>query len=222
MAAIEEDVDIICMPWTIDKDSDNDTGIEKLEIALHKAAQQEILMFCAAADQGAVEDTSYPAATSRTKNIFKIGAAEASGQAMTWLGDDDIVDFIFPGHQVVKERSDDPSVREYTALTGSTVSAALASGLAALMLHCVQLSAVASSQGRPGPDLSRYRSLKSHQNMKEAFHQIGTTNMSKNKYITVWKRLEKPIRDAGGEPKDTWIDYVVDLANALTWDSFSY
>lgn len=58
--------------------------------------------------------------------------------------------------------------------------------------------------------------------MSEAFQQIGTTNTSKNKYVTVWKRFEKPVRDAGGEPKDTWIDHVVDLANALTWDSSSY
>ncbi|ETS78061.1 hypothetical protein PFICI_10123 [Pestalotiopsis fici W106-1] len=220
-AAIGEGVDIISMSWTINRTSDNHGSIEKLEKAIAKAAQKNILMFCAATDQGPVKDTSYPAATALTKNIFKIGAAEASGQAMTWLGDPNLVDFIFPGHQVIKERSDDPSVRIYTALAGSSVSTALASGLAAVMLYCVQLSAMASSQGRSTPDLSRYMSLKNHQSMKKAFLQIGTTPESKNKFITVWERFENPVRGADERPSRPKIDFVVDLANALTWNASS-
>lgn len=220
-AAIEKGVDIICMSWTINKGRDNEASIEKLENALARAAQMNILMFCAAADQGPVKDNSYPAATTRTKNIFKIGAAEASGEAMTWLGDPDLVDFIFPGHQVIKERTDDPSVRKFTALTGSSVSTALAAGLAALILYCVQIAAIVSNESESGPDLSKYQSLKNHQSMKKAFLGIGTTETSKSKYLRVWDKFDKPVRDSEGQLKDQWIKNLTDLANTLIWHSLS-
>ncbi|KAK9783757.1 putative Peptidase S8/S53 domain-containing protein [Seiridium cardinale] len=207
-AAVEKKVDIICMSWTIEKNDNNKQEIAELEYAIAEAAQKDVIMFCAATDQGAYSDRSYPAATRGTKNIFKIGAAEASGTAMKWLGDSRLVDFIFPGHQVVKERSDDPSVKTYTALTGSSVSTALASGLAAVMLYCVQLSAMANSYGRSRPDLSKYESLKNHERMKEAFLNIGTTEESKKKYIAVWERFERPVQNADQQPTDVWIGHI--------------
>jgi subtilisin family serine protease len=213
-AAIEKKVDIISMSWTIEKDDKNKQDIEKLEKAIGEAAENNILMFCAATDQGATSDQSYPAATASTKNIFKIGAAEASGAAIKQLRDPTLIDFFFPGHQVVRERHDDPSISKYTALTGSSVATALASGLAAVMLYCVQFSAIANSRGRPRPDLSKYESLKTHERMKEAFAQIGTTPESQNKYIKVWERFEKPVKNADGQPR---VDRVIRLAEALMW-----
>ncbi|KAI1102252.1 hypothetical protein F4804DRAFT_343395 [Jackrogersella minutella] len=129
------------------------------------AACNNILMFCAATDQGAYKDKTYPAATA-TKSIFKIGAAEASGAALKWIGDQSLVDFIFPGHRVPMERHDD---------------------------------------------------LKDHDRMKEAFSQIGTTKESEYKYIMVWNRFTKYVKNAerASEPKDRYIDYIVKLAGEL-------
>lgn len=164
---------------------------------------------------GAFKDHTYPAAAP-TSNIFKIGAAEASGNAMKWLGDQTRVDFIFPGHQVVIERHDDPSVKKYTALTGSSVATALASGLAAVILYCVQLAGTWRDAGRPD-ELRAYRSLKNHERMKEAFSQIGTTKESENKYIMVWNRFGRVVKKAENElqAKDMWIDKVAQLADDL-------
>ncbi|KAK7991272.1 hypothetical protein PG988_000066 [Apiospora saccharicola] len=222
--AIERKVQIISMSWTIEKTEMNKTEVEKLEKAIANAAEERILMFCAAADGGAQRDRTYPAATARTKNIFKIGAAEPAGTATKWLGET-LVDFIFPGHEVVRERQDDPGVTKYTPKTGSSVATALASGLAALVLYCVQLAAM-SKKGAVGgrttsvatttqslSNLAGYQALKNHETMKEAFLQIGTT---KDKYIRVWERFEKPVKDAEGKPKDEWIDFVEALAETFT------
>lgn len=225
--AIEKKVNIISMSWTIEKTEANKTEVEKLEKAIAKAAEDNILMFCAAADGGAQRDRTYPAATASTKNIFKIGAAEPAGTATKWLGET-LVDFIFPGHEVVRERQDDPGVTKYTPKTGSSVATALASGLAALVLYCVQLAAVArqkkgasggrttattTTTGSAFGNLAGYQALKNHERMKEAFLQIGTT---KDKYIRVWERFEKPVKDAEGKPKDEWMDCVEALAETFT------
>ncbi|KAK8023411.1 intracellular serine protease [Apiospora marii] len=226
--AREKKVHIISMSWTIEKTETNKTEVEKLEKAIARAAEDNILMFCAAADGGAQRDRTYPAATASTKNIFMIGAAEPAGTATKWLGET-LVDFIFPGHEVVRERQDDPGVTKYTPKTGSSVATALASGLAALVLYCVQLAAVArQKKGAAGggrttamttsaqqslSNLAGYQALKNHERMKEAFLQIGTT---KDKYIRVWERFEKPVKDAEMRPKDEWMDCVEALAETFT------
>ncbi|KAI0902147.1 hypothetical protein F4806DRAFT_445844 [Annulohypoxylon nitens] len=215
LTAIEQEVDIISMSWTIEKTDRNGDDIKKLEDAISLAARKNILMFCAATDQGAYKDNTYPAA-SATKNIFKIGAAEASGAVLKWVGDQSLVDFIFPGHKVIMERHDNPNIKNYTAVTGSSVATALASGLAAVILHCVQL-ADTNKYARQLNALTRYKSLKSHERMKEAFSQIGTTYESEHKYIMVWNRFTQQAKAAQDKSaaKDDYIDYIVALADEL-------
>jgi hypothetical protein len=106
-AAIDQGADIISMSWTIERTDTNKADIDELEKAIELAASKDVLMFCAATDQRPFKDRSYPAA-SGTKKIFKIGAAEASGAALEWIGDQSAVDFIMPGHQVVMERHKRP------------------------------------------------------------------------------------------------------------------
>ena len=80
---------------------------------------------------------------SGTKYIFRIGAAEASGAAWKWVDPSD-VDFFFPGHNVLKDRPEDFMALENggKTTTGSSFATAFATGLAALILYCVQLSAL--------------------------------------------------------------------------------
>ncbi|KAK8085847.1 hypothetical protein PG997_007118 [Apiospora hydei] len=216
--AIEKKVHIISMSWTIEKNKTNEPEVDKLELALGAAAEANILMFCAAADGGAQHDNTYPAATRKTKNLFKIGAAEPAGTATKWLGET-LVNFIFPGHEVVRERQDDPSVTKYTPKTGSSVATALASGLAALVLYCVQLATVAratkkgAAGSRAQPSMEGFEALRSHERMNKVFQDIGTT---KDKYIRVWERFEKPVKDAEQRARDEWIDCVEALAETFT------
>jgi len=212
---VDKGVDIISMSWTIDSNDSNKVEIAELEKAIDAAAQENILMFCAATDQGAYRDQSYPAAAG-TKRLFKIGAAQASGAAPTWLGDPAHVDFIFPGHQVVYERHGDPAAKQITALTGSSVATALAAGLAALVLYVVQAGAFYRDRAKPAVGLDDFRALKNHERMDEAFRMMGTTKESEHRYITVWNRFSKTVRKSEGAlARDMWMDLVVSLAESL-------
>ncbi|KAI2464187.1 hypothetical protein F4781DRAFT_425759 [Annulohypoxylon bovei var. microspora] len=215
LAAVERKVDIISMSWTIEKTDRNGDDIKKLEDAISLAARKNILMFCAATDQGTYKDRTYPAA-SATKKIFKIGAADASGAALKWVGDQSLVDFMFPGDKVVIERHDNPNVKNYTPRTGSSVATALASALAAVILYCVQLANTKRYAGRSN-ELSAYKSLKDHERMKEAFSQIGTSKATGNKYIMVWNRFTREVKKAEQEsaPKDEYMNYIMTLADEL-------
>ena len=217
------------MSWTIERTELNKTEIDDLERAVEQAASRDILMFCAATDQGAYRDRTYPAA-SGTKKIFKIGAAEASGSAYKWVGDQSAVDFIMPGHQVVLERPQDDhrnsssssNVSRFTPLTGSSVATALASGLAAVVLYCVQLGGVVRADGNAkveARELQRYEALRKHERMKQAFQQIGLDKESEHKYVLVWNRFglkkSSTLKRAENETKDRWILLVRDLADDL-------
>ncbi|KAI1325407.1 hypothetical protein F5Y16DRAFT_377936 [Xylariaceae sp. FL0255] len=211
-AAVAQGVDIISMSWTIEKTDRNSNDIDELKEAISQAAKKNILMFCSAADQGAYPDEAFPAATNIT-SIFKIGAAEASGTVIKQVHQPQ-VDFIFPGHQVVMDQEDDPKVRKYTALTGSSVATALASGLAAVILYTVQLADVWNQVD----SLKNYKSLKDHESMKTAFTQIGTTSVSDNKYIAVWNRFANIVKEANSQEfqRDQWIEkYIPELAKEL-------
>ncbi|KUJ16880.1 uncharacterized protein LY89DRAFT_669327 [Mollisia scopiformis] len=217
-AAVDRKVHIISMSWTIERTAQNVSDIADLETAIELAAKQGILMFCAANDQGISSDQSFPAAAS-TKHLFKIGAAEASGTVWKWVGDPAQVDFIFPGHNVVKDRPNDAPLDKCKTLTGSSVATAFASGLAALILCCVQLGALTTQAANerlaqaPGAvSMEDYKAMKGHERMKEAFMGIG----SKNKYLEVWNVFGSAASKAervGG--RDAKLDIVSEIAQRL-------
>lgn len=217
-AAVDKGVYITSMSWTIERTETNEKGIAKLEKAIGLAANSGILMFCAATDQGAYLDRSYPAA-SYTKKIFKMGAVEASSTALKWLGDQKAVDLTFPGHNVVKKRPGDLSLPtdKDTSLTGSSVATALAAGLAAVILYSVQVGALAPTNRakEKGVTMDDFRALKKHGRMRGAFLEIETTEESEKKYIAVWERFKLAVTKSESEPRDVWIDIVTDLASLL-------
>ena len=141
--AVEREADIISMSWTIEKTDENKSDILALEQAVQDAANRNILMFCAASDGGAVSDRSFPARSGKKEVLFKIGAATEEGSKWKWVGDATNIDFIFPGHKVVKERyNEDVRIQSCNLLTGSSVATAIAAGFAALILDCVQRAAL--------------------------------------------------------------------------------
>jgi hypothetical protein len=207
------------MSWTIERTEQNTKGINQLEKAIELAANEGILMFCAATDQGGYRNHSFPFASS-TKRLFKIGAAEASGTALKWLGDQRAIDFIFPGHNVEPRASDGPldkHGREHTSLTGSSVATALAAGLAAVILYSVQVGALnpTARAKLKGVTMEDFRALRKHDQMKEAFLEIGTTDESDKKYIAVWERFKEAVKKSKTQEPDTLIDIVTDLAALL-------
>lgn len=214
------------MSWTIERNDDNIEDIRNLESAVEAAAKAGILMFCAATDQGVVQNRSFPAA-SGTKQLFKIGAADPSGAGWKWVGDPSEVDFFFPGHKLVHDRPGETPLEKCTIkLSGSSIATALASGLAALVLYCVQLAAlntnISDQQVIPGGTrvkMDDFRAMKTHERMNEAFlHAIGTSKAqgsSMHKYIEVWNVFTLETQQLKTSIHDEKVDIVAGVANRL-------
>lgn len=223
------------MSWTIPKTKENADDIAKLESAIQDAAEEGILMFCAASDEGVNPEQTFPAA-GREKRLFKIGAATEEGTKWKWVGKNPHdVDFIFPGHNVVLERYSErePSLENANGLTGSSVATALAAGLAALVLYCVQLSALDNEsfkkqisstseeshlarsveQQRHRVDLNDFKALRSHSRMSQVFSRgIG---ISKESFVEVWNIFKDPVGKIKENPNLGKIDIVNDIATGL-------
>lgn len=205
------------MSWSIEMTTSNSGDIPALEAAIEEAAKAGILMFCAANDQGIARDRSFPSA-SNTKHIFRIGAAEASGVMWKWAGDPNDVDFIFPGHNVVKDRPNNTTLEGCKTLTGSSVATAVASGFAALILYCVQLSALSTLASRIGGDattMKDFEAIKGYERMKEAFSAIGTSPSSSSKYVEVWNVFEAAAKKAESASREGKLNILNDIARRL-------
>lgn len=136
------------MSWTIE----SRYGVnEKLDHALHDAANHRIIMFCSSKDEGATaSDSSYPGINPR---CIKIGASTGTGARLSWVSDD--CHFLLPGDSRHGESGGDPLrfrgsggggdgppgswARSGAGFFGSSVSTALAAGLAGVLLFCDRL-----------------------------------------------------------------------------------
>lgn len=213
-AAIAQGVDIISMSWTIESTESNEDGIKKLKAAVEEAADKNILMFCAASDQGVSADTSFPG---KTALCFKIGAATTWGTPLKSTGTSNKhFDYIFPGQNIAQERGGE---QRLNPLTGSSVATAFASGLAALILRCVQFAAHHLSQEENMDSARRnYRkaeemkkslvALRTRERMQEAFEQFMPAWINNTKYVEVWNIFESAgtkIEDQDPQEMQEWI-----------------
>ncbi|KAF4337478.1 microbial serine ase [Fusarium beomiforme] len=199
-AAIDQKVDIISMSWTVRKTADNRDGINAFAEAIKDALDAGILLFCAAADTGAVTEVEYPWSFDKQR-IFRIGAATADGRVWGPTGNPQNLSFILPGHKVVSRNPHREGALpdDFEERTGSSVATALASGLAALILHCVRLAIVHREKqgGAPSPtavsdsDLER---LTNHDDMYGVLRGIGLDE-GQQRFIEVWRRFERPAQE---------------------------
>ncbi|KAE8548955.1 hypothetical protein EYB25_009338 [Talaromyces marneffei] len=99
-------------------------------------------------------------------------------------------------------------VEDRKAETGSSISTALAAGLAALVLWFVVIGAKYSwdeNQGRFGGDGLDANDVKAIQNvraMKQAFKKLGASRESNEKFIEIWSVLDdraRPLKDLHGD-----------------------
>ncbi|KAJ5618018.1 hypothetical protein N7537_003132, partial [Penicillium hordei] len=150
-------VDIISISWTIESSNPDSQDIKDLVKAIDQAHAKNILIICSASDQGIVsKEQCYPAYTG---NCIKIGGADPSGRALTWVREG-LVDFLFPGKDIPFENQEGTFTHE----SGSSIATAAASGLAGLLLSCDLLV------NNPTPEPSFFRRP---ENMKTAFKNLG-------------------------------------------------
>lgn len=168
------------MSWSIEGGEQQE--IKDLKKAIEKAKAANIIMFCAFSDQGTnSSENAFPCAWRKDcEALMAIGAATARGDPST-LVDKERVDFLFPGEQIVIDSKDsDPSLVSTPpkAENGSSISTALATGTAALILFLAQLV-------RP----EFYLKLQQPGRMKSAFGKfcLGTNS----KYFNAQAHFEK-------------------------------
>ncbi|KAM0415654.1 hypothetical protein ACHAPT_013404 [Fusarium lateritium] len=210
-AAVRKKVHIISMSWTIEPPEDEDER-RGLEYAITEAANADILMFCSASDKGAKQTATY--LSKATPKIFTIGAAMASGAADTWVGSLSNISFTFPGNKVELDGSPtDTAVKE---VTGSSVATALAAGLAALILYCVQVRILLATDPVEKQKARRdFQSLQRHESMMRAFKDIGTTEESNHKFIAVWEVFGKRVEEKERVDQEDWINLIAKVGTTL-------
>lgn len=131
-------------------------------------------------------------------------------------------DFIFPGHNVVRERWNDSPLGKCGILTWSSVATALAAGLAALVLYCVQLTALNAPTLYPEHGqtyntvtMEEIKAIQGHERMKEVFLAIGTSQASGNKYIEVWDVFGPAAQKAAKVEREGRIEIVTEVVKRL-------
>lgn len=203
--AVKRGFDIISMSWSVQRNDSTDEALNntahlnRLKASLEKASNdqqdaqgkkigKETLLFCSAPDTGesSLRDTHYPFNCDGISKIFRIGAAQVTGKAYPWTGNQ--VEYILPGENVGMKPSDMVRPNEDKVLrTGSSVATALAAGLAAIIIHCVRLGAVYNfhKNNRAGVSERSVRAIKTFKAMKAAFENISKSDWTKGD-----KRLE--------------------------------
>jgi hypothetical protein len=199
------------MSWTIDPPKD-DRERQDLENAVVEAANANILMFCSARDKGAHNAPTYP--SKATTKIFTIGAANSSGASVDYVGSASELSYTFPGDKV--EVDSGPGRRTPPEIVGgSSVATALAAGLAALILYCIQVRIFLARDSEKQKALEDYRKVKQHDWMVKAFDAIETTKESNHKFLKVWEMFGKCVEQKDQKPQGEWLQLVADVGTRL-------
>ncbi|KAF5558518.1 intracellular serine protease [Fusarium napiforme] len=210
-AAIVQGVQIISMSWTIEPPKD-DRERQDLENAVVEAANANILMFCSARDKGAHDALTYP--SKATTKIFTIGAANSSGASVDYVGNATKLSYTFPGDKV--EVDSGPGRRTPPEIVdGSSVATALAAGLAALILYCIQVRIFLAKDSEKQKARDDYRKVKKHEWMMKAFDAIETTKESNHKFLKVWEMFGKCVEQKDQKPQGEWLQLVADVGTRL-------
>ncbi|KAK1638700.1 hypothetical protein BDP81DRAFT_422513 [Colletotrichum phormii] len=184
-AAIEQDVDIISMSWTIRNDNNKIpeatlTELRNVVSACQGTGSQRRripIMFCAASDDGIQGRGQngrgeFPREINNAK-VLCIGAADPHGQVWPEVTDQNGLNYLFPGVDIKDVFEDDghesDSISEAlgsqisdlvtrNGRTGSSVATALAAGLAALLIHCTKLGYYYTNAWK-GPEARRKETI---------------------------------------------------------------
>ncbi|KAL7785167.1 hypothetical protein V8C37DRAFT_420236 [Trichoderma ceciliae] len=136
--AIEKDVDIISMSWTIKRiksgHGKNQKAIDSLELAIQKAAHKNIIIVCAVQDSAHYGNDDIFPQKSDTKKLMIVGSADENGDRSKFVNEKSF-DYLFPGEVFV------PEILAATDV-GSSVATAIAAGMAAMVLWCTRYYAI--------------------------------------------------------------------------------
>ena len=187
------------MSWTIE--NLDEANQQTLKDALKKAADADILLFCASNDQGRLTDVPYPAKLD--DRTFKIGAATVLGTASPETQTS--VSFIAPGWSdevSEKQTMNGGNLDSEKPLFGSSIATARCAGLAALILQCLTLTY---------PNAPK-TAIRTRDNMKEMFMRlVGEGKEGDYRYLRVWDVFEAA-KSKAAEIGTNEEKYIIDAA----------
>ncbi|KNA98331.1 hypothetical protein FOXG_02704 [Fusarium oxysporum f. sp. lycopersici 4287] len=201
------------MSWTIDPPKD-DRERQDLENAVVEAANANILMFCSARDKGVHNAPTYP--SNATGKIFTIGAANSSGASVDYVGNASELSYTFPGDKVEVDSGRTPP----EIVDGSSVATALAAGLAALILYCIQVRIFLAKDYEKQKAGEAYKKVKQHEGMVKAFDAIETTKESNHKFLKVWEVFGKHVEQKNEKPQGEWLGLVAEVGTRLCYNIY--
>lgn len=161
-------------------------------------------MFCSATDAGKFEEIDYPSGPWRNQ-MFRIDAAGADGRVFAYTPEQGIT-YVLPGVDVVKDRAysnrfrtvpvSESTMTNFEYETGSSVTTALAAGLAAMAIYCVKASIMVTMTANGGTlplgvalTEDGATLIAEYEAMKQALNSLGT--VTSNNFIQIWEELDK-------------------------------
>jgi len=190
--AVSSKVDIISISFTVAQPTEEEE-IKNLELALEEATKSGILVFCSANDWETRLETRLPADLA-TDCVIRIGAANSGGQSSHSENDPRKMDFVLPGPNIPDRdtnlhRRGGGTPEDFRGATESSVSTALASGLAALMLHCANITVMHRCKTEDEEAAMKEQCLKLRRpdEMRRVFERIG---LNRHGFDEVWELLE--------------------------------
>lgn len=151
------------MPAKTQSEQERLSEVEELRKALKRAIDNKILLFGAASDRGNNISSHEEVLPGRAPGVFFIGAADNLGRPNEHVEPD--CNFLLPGGDGTKEYQ------------GSSFSTALAAGLAALILHCAEVSGFCLKYPTAREDLGV------HDHMYEVLKGLCHDSQNHGKYI---------------------------------------
>ncbi|KAL4946322.1 hypothetical protein BDV06DRAFT_208796 [Aspergillus oleicola] len=203
-AAVMHRADIISMSWTITdleyrmslisdsipdeeghKKRADQSELQLLRTAITEAVKdnQRLLICSAADDVRLIGDNTLPYSQAPS-HILRIGSAGPLANRDPGSGSGGSITYYLPGNQVAEEQRAHSS-KQVVYHNGSSVSTALAAGLASLIMYCAHCL---HSCGAGDEYLDRARALRNHTNMRKAFKNINNYLEWKDddKIVPVW------------------------------------
>lgn len=229
--------DIISMSWTIRKlaktkinganaenlQTPEEKAIRALQEAIDRARADSILMFCSAADDIQVVGKDSLPFSRAPDYIFRIGAALPKGQRDPASEDVNSISYFFPGNQVA-DAWNPRSAKTVEYHDGSSVSTALAAGLASLIMYCTNVVREYHEAATKGENQNRRalekreawaKKLRVHDNMRKAFDNIYQKEHEDKKFLPVWHVFGKATDKMKSVKGEKIIDELDDLVTQL-------
>ncbi|ETR98429.1 hypothetical protein M419DRAFT_88795, partial [Trichoderma reesei RUT C-30] len=179
------------------KASSYEVAVRALHRAIARARDSNILMFCSAADDIQLLGRDSLPFCVAPNHIFRIGASLPLGQRDPASEDARSISYFFPGNKVAEATSwrrgrGGRTLEPVEYYNGSSVSTALAAGLASVILHCVRVvreyrERRKTCQEEDGSMFAEWDAkLRSHESMRAAFDNINIPENEDKKFLPVW------------------------------------